>query len=112
MPIKELKKNPKYQFNCYYSKREIMKEVKHSGDYCDIWGIAELSIGHKGVDYNFYIEHDEDEVNNASAMYPCYFNEKEGYWETDYSNSIHYEIDFNKIKDLILDYKELYEFMS
>lgn len=94
MTIKELKKNPLYSFNCYYSKRQAIKETKNC-EVCDIWSFAELLIGNKGVEYNFCIDDSTNEAINSSAIYPTYLNEKEDYWETEYNNFIHYEIDFN-----------------
>lgn len=94
MTLKELKKDSLYLFGCYYSKRGAMKEIKKY-EVCDIWGFAELTIGNKGVEYNFHIDNSTNEAINSSAIYRMYFNKKEDYWETDYDNFVYYEIDFN-----------------
>lgn len=77
--------------------------------YIDIdeWGTAVIDFGTYGAEYNFCIE----EGNNYSAIYYMEYNEKTGYWDTDYNCFEHYEINFNDFnwkKDLE---KAMYNFI-
>ena len=77
--------------------------------YTDIdeWGMAVIDFGTYGAEYNFCIE----EGDNYSAIYYMEYNEKTGYWDTDYNYFEHYEINFNDFnwkKDLE---KAMYNFV-
>lgn len=77
--------------------------------YTDIdeWGMAVIDFGTYGAEYNFCIE----EGDNYSAIYYMEYNEKTGYWDTDYNCFEHYEINFNDFnwkKDLE---KAMYNFV-
>ena len=77
--------------------------------YTDIdeWGMAVIDFGTYGAEYNFCIE----EGDNYSAIYYMEYNEKTGYWDTDYNCFEHYEINFNDFnwkKDLE---KAMYNFI-
>ncbi len=85
MNIKELKANMDYDFECNMDKRRMLKEIANT-DYVDEWGSAFVWLGNDlVVEYNFCID---DE--NCSAIYKSTIN-NDGYLETDYSTSIHYD---------------------
>ena len=77
--------------------------------YIDIdeWGTAVIDFGTYGAEYNFCIE----EGNNYSAIYYMEYNEKTGYWDTDYNCFEHYEINFNDfnwtLKPLLINYIDI-----
>lgn len=76
----------KFEFEC-----NISEEYKDN-DYIDEWGSAFVWYGDDmGVEYNFCIDGD----TNSSAIYKTEINKKTGYMETDYSEFVHYEVDFN-----------------
>ena len=93
MTTEKLKEKKDYSFYCNITKESILKEIADT-DCFDEWGCAYLSIGNEadeiGVEYNLCVDGNE----NCSAIYKSTIN-NDGYLETDYSTSIHYEIDFD-----------------
>ena len=81
-----LKAREDYEFEC--SMNEVYKECEDH----DEWGCAFIFLNNEiGVEYNYCI----DDGENCSGIYKTEINEKTGYIETDYEDSIHYEIDFD-----------------
>ena len=51
-----------------------------------------------GIEYNFCIDNSTGENINESAFYVMYYEPETGYWDTDPSDFVHYEIDFDDPK--------------
>lgn len=71
--------------------------IIEEGESIDSWGDVvcvddRLGIG---VEYNFCIDNSTDEAINQSAFYAMNYNPETDYWETDTSDFVHYEIDFD-----------------
>ena len=78
-----------YDFRCIFDD-EIIKEYNDKKDI-DEWGCALVTINDKyGAEYNLCIE----DGKNYSAIY---FQEcdENGIWQTDFTYSKHYEVDFS-----------------
>ena len=78
-----------YDFRCTFDG-EIIKEYSDK-ENVDEWGYALITINDRyGAEYNLCIE----DGKNYSAIY---FQEcdENGIWQTDFSNSKHYEVDFS-----------------
>lgn len=76
--------------------QDIGIETKDEGD-CDVWGAAICWYGNKvGAEYNYCI----DSGNNSSAIYRMFWigdpKDPDSRIETDYSDFVHYEIDWSK----------------
>lgn len=100
MTVKELQKKKEYRFDCYITKRRVLKEIVDA-DFFDEWGCAIISFGNRViVEYNFCVDNTADESINSSAIYKVCYYEEQGKWfsEIDTSNYIHYEIDFSNCK--------------
>ena len=68
------------------------------GEGYDTWGEIQCvdDTSGIGVEYNLCIDDTYDGApENCSAFYVMYYNPSEDYWETDYSDFEHYEIDFD-----------------
>lgn len=88
MTVLELKNRDDYEFEC-----NICEEYKDM--ITDEWGCSFVWLGEKiGVEYNFCIQ---DDGTNASAIYKMEYNEEVDYMETDYSEFVPYEIDFDNV---------------
>ena len=99
-----------YKFESNFNN-EIIDEYNNN-ENVDEWGCALVTINNKyGAEYNLCIE-DKD---NESAIYFQEFDEN-GFWQTDYSDCKHYEINFNnpnwekdlekKMKNYLIDILE------
>ena len=85
--LKDLKARKDYSFECNINESYKNFET-------DEWGCALAWIGDdKGVEYNFCIDSGE----NCCGIYKMELNEKTNYMETDYEDSIHYEINFDEV---------------
>lgn len=86
MKVEELKKKESYSFECNMS--EEYKDYRNH----DEWGCAFAWLEDKdiGVEYNFCF----DCGNSCCAIYKAITN-SDGYLETDYSEFVHYDIDFD-----------------
>lgn len=86
MTVQELKSRPDYEFEC-----NMCDEYKEYKNY-DEWGctFAWSNEGDIGVEYNFCMDCGE----SCCAIYKSEIN-SEGYLSTDYSEFIHYDIDFD-----------------
>lgn len=95
----------KYVFWTDFSD-EIINEYMNK-ENIDEWGVATVTINEEyGAEYNICIE----DGNNESAIYFQELDEN-GFWQTDFSNYKHYEIDFNN-PNWKLDLKEaMYNFV-
>lgn len=67
----------------------------------DEWTMAVVWIGHYGAEYNLCLQ----DGDNYSAIYFMKYNDETDYWDTDSSDYLHYEIDFNN-PNWKLDLKE------
>lgn len=90
----------------YKFKLNMDDSYKQYIDY-DEWGAAIIDFGIYGAEYNFYIK----DGNNCSAIYFMEFNSNTGYWDTDFNDFKHYEIDFNNYNWKIELEKEMYKFV-
>jgi hypothetical protein len=74
-----------------------VKELPTTAGSVDTWGVLECISEADGIglDYNLYIDNTSGDMENVSAFYVMRYNPKTDYWETDYSDYVHYEIDFN-----------------
>lgn len=80
----------KYVFWTDFSD-EIINEYMNK-ENIDEWGVATVTINEEyGAEYNICI----DDGDNESAIYFQELDENGGFWQTDFSNCKHYEIDFN-----------------
>lgn len=78
-----------YDFRCTFND-EIIKKYNNK-ENIDEWGYALVTINGKyGAEYNLCIE----DGKNYSAIYFQECDEK-GIWQTDFTNSKHYEVDFS-----------------
>lgn len=76
-------------FNFHFSDEII--DMYMDKENIDEWGVATITIdGLYGAEYNICIE----DGNNESAIYFQELDEN-NFWQTDFSNYKHYEIDFN-----------------
>ena len=76
-------------FNFHFSDEII--DMYMDKENIDEWGVATVTIdGLYGAEYNICIE----DGNNESAIYFQELDEN-NFWQTDFSNYKHYEIDFN-----------------
>lgn len=77
-----------YEFKSTFDDK-IIKEYNNK-ENIDEWGCALITINDKyGAEYNLCI----DDKYNESAIYFQEIDEL-GFWQTDYTNCKHYEIDF------------------
>jgi hypothetical protein len=86
MTVNELKNREDYEFEC-----NICEEYKDM--ITDEWGCAIVWLGAtKGVEYNYCIQ---DDGTNCSAIYKMEYNEEMDIIDTNYSEFVGYEIDFD-----------------
>ena len=97
--------NYRYEFYTNFTE-EIISMCKNKEEI-DEWGLALITINNKyGVEYNLCFENG----NNYSAIY---FQEcdENNIWQTDFTGSKHYEIDFNSPYWIIDLEKEMKEYL-
>ena len=94
MKVKELKNKSGYEFECNMSKEEFTN-LDNDVDMYDEWGCAFAWLGDNGVEYNFCIDNSTNESVNCCAIYKTVVDTDSGYFHTDSSTFVHYEIDFN-----------------
>lgn len=86
MRVSDLKNSKDYEFSCNISKEDFENK-----EYYDEWGAAIINYKKIGVEYNIYKEMND----NCSAIYSMCCDSTNEEWDTDYSNYVHYEIDFS-----------------
>ena len=84
--LEEVMNNPNYEHELNMDKNDYVNKECY-----DDWGVAFTWLNDDiGVEYNICFD-----GNNCSAIYRMYIDKEDGYMYTDYSDFIHYEIDFN-----------------
>lgn len=90
-------KSDKFEFDILSSIVSDIREVIENEDSIDTWGDIEVFSDEYGIglDYNLCIDNSDGDMDNESAFYVMRFDPETGYYDTDYDDFVHYEIDIN-----------------